>query len=168
MTDGRESFSAPIALLLSHSSNLSKSCTSTRGSLHLALNASHFTSVRACSVWVFVCSKHTIVWPFVAWGPVYTLGLVCGLPGRCAAGCAVAAALIMSEARRQRMAKFGCSGDLTYDEARVLKAAMLLKQRGSRAVQWHPLWREAFLQASASSASLTAPLQQIRTPCSAG
>lgn len=81
----------------------------------------------------------------------------------------MAAALIMSEARRQRMAAFGRSGDLAPEEARVLTAAMLLKQRGSRAVQWHPLWRGAFLQASASAS--TAPLtpleQQIRMPCTA-
>ena len=89
------------------------------------------------------------------------------VPRLCAAGCAVAAALIMSEARRQRMAAFGRSGDLTPQEARVLTAAMLLKQRGSRAVQWHPLWRDAFLRASASTASLTTLDQQIRTPCTA-
>ena len=79
----------------------------------------------------------------------------------------MAAALIMSEARRQRMAKFGRSGDLTPEEARILTAAMLLKQRGSRAVQWHPLWRDAFLQASASATPLKTPEQQIRMPCNA-
>ncbi len=63
------------------------------------------------------------------------------------------------------MAKFGRSGDLTPEEGRILTAAMLLKQRGSRAVQWHPLWRDAFLQASANTASFTTPAQQTRTPC---
>ena len=105
--------------------------------------------------------------PCVVGESVDTMNPVNSLAERCDAGCAVAAALITSEARRQRMAKFGCSGDLTHDEAIVLTAAMLLKQPGSRAVQWHPLWREAFLEASAISASLTAPQQQTRTPCSA-
>ena len=86
-----------------------------------------------------------------------------------ALGCwyAVAAALVMSEARRQRTARFGSSGDLAPEEARVLTAAMLLKQRGSRAVQWHPLWRDALLRASASEILPTAPEQQTRMPCSA-
>ena len=61
------------------------------------------------------------------------------------------------------MAKSGVSGNLTTHEARILTAAMLLKQRGSRAVQWHPLWKEAQLEASA--ASLAAPGEQIRIPC---
>lgn len=58
------------------------------------------------------------------------------------------------------MAKSGVSGNLTTHEARILTAAMLLKQRGSRAVQWHPLWKEAQLEASAASLA-----EQMRMPC---
>ena len=71
----------------------------------------------------------------------------------------------MSEARRQRTAKLGASSDLLPDEAQILTAAMLLKQRGSRAVQWHPHWKQALHHSSL--AALTATEQETRLPCNA-
>ncbi|CAK0786426.1 hypothetical protein CVIRNUC_009639 [Coccomyxa viridis] len=53
----------------------------------------------------------------------------------------VAAALIMSEARRQRAAAPAPPSGLAPAEAQILTATMLLKHRGPRAVQWHPHWK---------------------------
>ncbi len=71
----------------------------------------------------------------------------------------------MSEARRQRTAKLGASSDLLPGEARVLTAAMLLKQRGSKAVQWHPHWKQPLHHSSL--AALAAPELEPSRPCNA-
>lgn len=54
----------------------------------------------------------------------------------------VAAALILSEARRQRLEKLGRCGDLSPEEVQTLTAIMLLKHRGGNALSWHPHWKE--------------------------
>lgn len=62
----------------------------------------------------------------------------------------VAAALILSEARRQRIEKLGRSGDLSPEEIQVLTAIMLLKHRGGDALSWHPHWRREAGRAAAA------------------
>ncbi|EIE18826.1 hypothetical protein COCSUDRAFT_59757 [Coccomyxa subellipsoidea C-169] len=54
----------------------------------------------------------------------------------------VAAALILSEARRQRLEKLGRCGDLSPEETQTLTAIMLLKHRGGNALSWHPHWKQ--------------------------
>jgi hypothetical protein len=54
---------------------------------------------------------------------------------------AVAAALIMSEARQMRLREMGRCGDLDDKEIDILTAIMLLKHRGGNAVAWHEHWR---------------------------
>ena len=109
------------------------------------------------------CIQPILSHPY-AWPQSMTTGYVCGQPNQPhsqqqshSAHCclhpqsriltpispspAVAAALIMSEARRQRAAAAAPPSGLTPAEAQILTATMLLKHRGPRAVQWHPHWK---------------------------
>ena len=69
----------------------------------------------------------------------------------------VAAALILNEARQQRILKLGSCGDLSPEEIQTLTAIMLLKHRGGNALSWHPHWR----QHAHSTADAQQPLKAI-------
>eukprot|EP00887_Chlorella_sp_A99_P003681 scaffold7.g3681.t1 len=61
--------------------------------------------------------------------------------------CSVASALVMWEARRQRLEKLGYHGDLSPEEQHILKAALLLRHKGAtpRHIELllaPPLWQQ--------------------------
>lgn len=54
----------------------------------------------------------------------------------------VTAALILSEARRQRTESLGRCGDLKSERIQDLTAIMLLKHPSGKALSWHPHWKQ--------------------------
>ncbi|CAL8463906.1 g3441 [Coccomyxa elongata] len=73
----------------------------------------------------------------------------------------VAAALILNEARQQRIIKLGSCGDLSPEEIQTLTAIMLLKHRGGNALSWHPHWRQHAHRDAGAQQPLAAILQAV-------
>ncbi len=73
----------------------------------------------------------------------------------------VAAALILNEARQQRIKKLGSCGDLSPEEIQTLTAIMLLKHRGGNALSWHPHWRQHAHRDAGAQQPLAAILQAV-------